>query len=136
METLITTLSLLLTISSLKEEASTWMEVLLNVIIISKLSMILTSSDLSDASSLSILFLGNYTELSPPQSLLEKLSEFLQYAVDLGKLTEDYLLYGERQFDYTTSPGDKLYEVLQQAPFDLHFDTNKATEGPCTIGCG
>lgn len=68
-----------------------------------------------------ILFIGEFTDVSPPQALIKKLQAFLQYAVDLGKLNPDYDLYGERQLEMTTSPGDKLYDILQNPPFEQHF---------------
>lgn len=70
---------------------------------------------------LHILFLGNFMEAAPPQTLIDMLDTFLQYSSDLGKLTIEYKLYGERQISSTTSPGDKLFEILQKPPFDTHF---------------
>jgi hypothetical protein len=83
-----------------------------------------------------ILFLGNFTDVEPQQSLINKLSIFLQFAIDLEKLSDKFLLYGERQIVKTTSPGDKLYEILQKHPFDKHFDFNITKPAPCVIGCG
>lgn len=71
----------------------------------------------------------------PPQSLIKAFENWLKFAVNVGKLTEDYNLYGQRQLIETDSPGDKLYEVLQNPPFDAHFDFNVTTPEPCTFGC-
>lgn len=85
---------------------------------------------------LQISFLGDFMEFTPPQTLIETLETFLNYATDLGKLEKDFKLYGERQVQRnTTSPGDKLYEILQQPPFDTHFDFNITELAPvaCNI---
>lgn len=67
---------------------------------------------------------------------MRALEDFLKFAVNIGKLSEDYKLYGQRQLiEHTESPGDKLYEVLQNPPFDAHFDFNVTTPKPCVIGC-
>lgn len=72
----------------------------------------------------------------PPQSLINAFESFLQFAVNVGKLAEDYKLYGQRQvIRETDSPGDKLFEVLQNPPLDAHFDFNVTTPSPCIVGC-
>lgn len=78
-----------------------------------------------------ILFLGDFKNAPPPTTLLHRLDAFLQYAIDLGKLTADYELYGERQLRSTTSPGDELFRILQNPPFDRHFNFN-VTEPDCS----
>lgn len=70
------------------------------------------------------MFLGNFTEAQPPQKLMGKLKAFLDFAVDLGKIPSSYELLGERQLEETSSPGDKLYEILQIPPFDNNFSFN------------
>lgn len=95
------------------------------------------SFDFSTGSGLNILFLGNFTDISPPQSLLDKLQAFLQFAVDIGKLNKCYHLYGERQVNETsTSPGDKLFAALQIPPLNKHFKTNFTADNLCEFGCG
>lgn len=90
---------------------------------------------LSAASSLDVLFIGSFKEDKPSKSLMEAFDAFLQFAVNVGKLTEDYLLYGQRQLIQTNSPSEKLFECLQEPPFDAHFDFNVTTPKPCEIGC-
>lgn len=85
---------------------------------------------------LDILFVGNFMDEEPPQSLLKAFEDLIRFAVSVGKLSEDFKLYGQRQLIRNTeSPGDKLYEVLQNPPFDAHFDFNVTTPKPCEIGC-
>lgn len=95
------------------------------------------SFDLTTGLGLDILFLGNFTDIAPPQSLLDKLQAFLQFAVDIGKLHWCYHLYGERQINETlTSPGDKLFEALQTPPLNKHFKANFTANNLCEFGCG
>lgn len=75
----------------------------------------------SVGSALSVLFLGNFSKKPPPQSMLNAFHEFLQYSVDIGKLSIDYKLYGEREKLGSLSKSDKLDEALSKPPFDAHF---------------
>lgn len=84
-----------------------------------------------------ILFLGDFTDVAPPQSLLDKLEAFLKFAVDIGKLNKCYHLYGERQaVENSASPGDKLFEALQLPPFKKRFKLNYTANRRCEFGCG
>lgn len=78
------------------------------------------------ADGLKVLFIGNYTTEAPPQTLLATFHNFLQFAVDAGKLSENYRLYGERQFLGNSKKRDKLDEALEKPPFDVHFDPETA----------
>lgn len=83
-----------------------------------------------------ILFIGNFTEIQPPQKLMQVFETFLQFAIDLGKLHPDYKLYGDRQMqENTSSPGHNLFEALKRPPFDKHFDFNITEPEPCTFAC-
>lgn len=86
---------------------------------------------------LQILFLGNFTESAPPQLLMKKFEDFLQYANDLEKFESNFLLYGERQKNRETplNPGDALFKALQQPPFDKHFDFNTTGPEQCSYFC-
>ena len=78
-------------------------------------------------SPLTILFIGDYTSEAPPQTLINKFSTFLEYALDLGKLELNYKLCGDIKLGNATSSGDKLYNMLQTTHFKSHFAHN------CTI---
>lgn len=82
------------------------------------------------------MFIGDFMNASPPQSLMNQLETFLNYSVDLGKLAPNYDILGEKQVEFTTSPGDKLYETLQKPPFDLHFNFNVSEAEKCSGLCG
>lgn len=48
---------------------------------------------------------------------MEKLSSFLNYAFHIGKLTDGYTIYGERQIRQdSTSPGDVLFGLINSHP--------------------
>lgn len=55
--------------------------------------------------------------------------EFLQYAVEVGKLSNDYKLYGESQMFGSSSKPDKLEEALANPPFGAHFDKSSVIFG-------
>lgn len=63
---------------------------------------------------------------APPTSLIESFKEFLQFSMDVGKLTKDFKLYGERQLNGNeSSPGDELFTILKnEKPFSDHFDNS------------
>jgi hypothetical protein len=92
----------------------------------------------SSMTGLRILFLGNFTETPPPKSLMKRFEELFQYAIELEKLDSNFLLYGERQLDTKTptTPGRALHELLQQEPFDKHFNFNVTEPEKCRFGCG
>lgn len=73
---------------------------------------------------LQILFLGDYMKSAPPKKLITMLESLLSYSLSLVKLQKKFKLYGERQIINTTSPGDKLYAILQMQPFAQYFDFN------------
>lgn len=67
--------------------------------------------------SLWILHLGNIVTISEGKAFMEKLSSFLEYAIQIGKLSERFTIYGERQFKQeSSSPGDVLFELIREHP--------------------
>lgn len=50
---------------------------------------------------------------------MRSIDEFLKYALEIGKLSENYKLFGEKQIkNDTESPGELLFELLKAHP---HF---------------
>lgn len=67
--------------------------------------------------SLNILHLGNIVTSLEASNFMENLESFLDYANKIGKLTNNYSLYGERQVKLNvSSPGDVLFELIKQHP--------------------
>lgn len=57
---------------------------------------------------------------------METISSFLKFAIDLGKLSANFKLYGERQVrEGTSSPGDTLFDVIKN---HKHFDDKNLFE--------
>lgn len=74
-----------------------------------------------------LLYIGNITTPDVGQALLEKITEFLDYGMEMGKVSLNYVLHGECQLrEGTQSPGVVLYALMAN---NSHFgDTS-------TIGC-
>ncbi|XP_016992701.2 peptidoglycan-recognition protein SD [Drosophila takahashii] len=66
--------------------------------------------------SLGIAFIGNFEEQAPSQEALEAAQKLLEHAVKEGQLVENYKLLGHRQVSATRSPGEALYNLIQQWP--------------------
>lgn len=77
--------------------------------------------------SICIAFLGTFTRDEPSQQQLCAAEKLLAQGIALGKLSNDYALYGHRQLARTTSPGDILYRIIQTWPHwrnDVRFENN------------
>lgn len=70
------------------------------------------------ADALSVLFIGNFSTRAPPEGLIIAFRDLLRFAVDAGKLQENFKLHRESNI----IAKDKLDEVLSSPPFDKHFD--------------
>lgn len=70
-------------------------------------------SRLFNPKSICIAFIGNFFKTLPPECSLTAAQELIKEGVRMGKLKEDYRLYGHRQLIPTISPGNRLYEHLQ-----------------------
>lgn len=63
--------------------------------------------------SICIAFLGTFNVDQPPKQQLCAAEKLIAHGVALGKLTNDYALYGHRQLARTVSPGDILYGIIK-----------------------
>lgn len=68
--------------------------------------------------SIGIAFIGTFTKEAPPQKQLDACKKLIKRGVALGKIAKDYKLFAHRQLMSTESPGEKLFEILQEWP---HF---------------
>lgn len=63
--------------------------------------------------SIGLAFIGNFNQIEPPKQQLCAAKKLLELGHALGKLTDDYGLYGHRQLTKTISPGAALYKIIQ-----------------------
>lgn len=63
--------------------------------------------------SMAIAFIGTYEVVEPSQQQLCAAKKLLAQGHALGKLTNDYGLYGHCQLTDTISPGVLLYKIIQ-----------------------
>lgn len=63
-----------------------------------------------------IAFIGDYQRLKPTEAQMEALDSLLIMGTRGGHLTENYKLYGARQWQATISPGEMLYDRLKAHP--------------------
>nr|XP_019562444.2 peptidoglycan-recognition protein LC-like isoform X5 [Aedes albopictus] len=61
-----------------------------------------------------IAFIGDYNHIQPTEQQMAVLDALLENGTRSGYLTEDFKLYGARQWQATESPGIKLYERLKK----------------------
>ncbi|XP_052845744.1 peptidoglycan-recognition protein LF-like [Drosophila gunungcola] len=66
--------------------------------------------------SISIAFIGTFTNVEPPEQQVEALKRLMHDGVRRKKLQPNYMIYAQRQFEPTESPGQKLYELMKQWP--------------------
>lgn len=69
--------------------------------------------------SLFILVLGNIDVVEKAEEVLKNINEFLKFAIDVSKLSQNYTIYGERQIRETLSPGNTLFSIIEK---DIHFE--------------
>ncbi|XP_053687822.1 peptidoglycan-recognition protein LC-like isoform X5 [Sabethes cyaneus] len=60
-----------------------------------------------------IAFIGDYQRVKPTVAQMEALNSLLMIGIRNGHLSDDFKLYGARQWQATVSPGDMLYEKLK-----------------------
>lgn len=66
-----------------------------------------------NSNSLCIAMIGTYDAIEPTSEILDAAQKVVAEGIRLKKLAINYRLYGQRQLiANTTSPGDKLYEIL------------------------
>lgn len=66
--------------------------------------------------SIGVSFIGNFDDVMPTKNQLEAAKKLLELGVELGKISEDYILLGQRQVAQTLSPGDALYHIIKTWP--------------------
>ncbi|KAJ8932084.1 hypothetical protein NQ318_008313 [Aromia moschata] len=66
--------------------------------------------------SMGLAFIGNFSDKRPNDKQLKAAKDFLQCAVELGELDENYKLFGARQVSATASPGTRLYNEIKNWP--------------------
>lgn len=64
--------------------------------------------------SICIAFIGNFWKAQPPNRSLIAAQRLIEEGVRTGKLAQDYRLYGARQLIPTSSPGNELFQIIQQ----------------------
>lgn len=70
-------------------------------------------SKLFNQRSICIAFIGNFSEQCPTNESLVAAQRLIENGVRMGKLVQNYRLYGHRQVIPTLSPGNRLYEIIQ-----------------------
>lgn len=63
--------------------------------------------------SLGLSFIGTFNTVAPSEQQLTAAQNFLDAGVKMGKLGDNYKLFGHRQLTETLSPGDELYKIIQ-----------------------
>ncbi|XP_036130769.1 peptidoglycan recognition protein 1 isoform X1 [Molossus molossus] len=66
--------------------------------------------------SIGITFMGNYMERVPPPRAIRAAQSLLACGVAQGALMPNYEVKGHRDVQQTLSPGDRLYELIQEWP--------------------
>ncbi|XP_037372715.1 peptidoglycan recognition protein 1 [Talpa occidentalis] len=66
--------------------------------------------------SIGITFMGNYMERTPPPRAIRAAQSLLACGVARGSLLPYYEVRGHRDVQETLSPGDRLYEIIQDWP--------------------
>lgn len=64
--------------------------------------------------SISIAFIGTFNKYEPPTAQLDAAQKIIQEGVRLGKLSDTYDLYGQRQIISVESPGLALYNIIKK----------------------
>lgn len=90
--------------------------------------MIQTIKLLASTDALRYLFIGNYTVEAPPSTLVTDFHGFLRFAVDAGKLEENYKLYSEEELSRKSTVWDKLDKALKVSPFAAYLDPKTAVQ--------
>lgn len=76
----------------------------------------------SNNESIVISFIGNYRQDKPNEKQLTAGRKLIKEGLRLGKIQNNYGLYGVRQFCNNDSPGNALFEIIQTWP---HFSSTK-----------
>lgn len=87
-----------------------------------KIYYLLFISIIEDASE--IMFLGDFRNEKPPETLIDAFQDLIQFGMDLGKIDLDYTLYGDCQVRETDTPGSALISFFQEPPFSEHFNSS------------
>lgn len=66
--------------------------------------------------SLGIAFIGTFNKYVPPDVQLNATKWLLEQGVRLNKIVPDYKIYGSRQMDFSDSPGEMLFKMIQTWP--------------------
>ncbi|XP_052120856.1 peptidoglycan-recognition protein 2-like isoform X2 [Frankliniella occidentalis] len=66
--------------------------------------------------SIGVAFMGDFSERRASTAQLKALRALLRCGVELGELSEDVRLYGQRQVQQTESPGRELYKQIKELP--------------------
>lgn len=66
--------------------------------------------------SICIAFIGNFTDVKPPEWQLIAAQKLIAECIKLKKLAADYRLFGHLQLQDTDSPGRELYKIIAKWP--------------------
>ncbi|CAD1474526.1 unnamed protein product, partial [Heterotrigona itama] len=69
-----------------------------------------------NSKSIGICMIGNFNHHNPNAAAIKAVQDLIEYGVSLGKIQENYKLFGHRQTTQTTCPGDSLYQLIQTWP--------------------
>ncbi|XP_055523357.1 peptidoglycan-recognition protein 2-like [Wyeomyia smithii] len=78
-----------------------------------------------NSKSIGVAFIGNFERVLPSPKAVHAVAKLMECGVELGELEPDYNLYGARQLIAVSSPGDALYDLLQD--WD-HYDSSPVLE--------
>lgn len=63
--------------------------------------------------SICIAFIGTFHKHEPSERSIIAVQQLIAVGVEQGKIAQNYRLYGHRQLIPTTSPGKRIYEIIQ-----------------------
>ncbi|OWF49516.1 peptidoglycan recognition protein 1-like [Mizuhopecten yessoensis] len=78
-----------------------------------------------NAVSVAFSIMGNFDESHPDPRALKAVLGMIQLGIEMGKISQDYKLYGHRDVGATACPGKNLYKIIQT--WD-HFSKEKPTK--------
>ncbi|XP_055905690.1 peptidoglycan-recognition protein SB1-like [Eupeodes corollae] len=64
--------------------------------------------------SIGICLIGNWSESVPPQGMLDKMKQLINYGVEKGHIQRNYRLHGHRQVKATECPGKALQAEIEK----------------------
>lgn len=66
-----------------------------------------------NSKSIGIGFIGTFIDVAPTKGQLCAAQKLMEEGVRLGKLTDDYSIYGQNQLTQSISPGQQLFNIIK-----------------------